>query len=276
MSRTHAHACIIAPCSSRGCADVAIHHRAYAVPYDKPFLKVFKGGGISLKGQQSQLLCSSPLTLENNEIFKKSNQTIPRYTRVRVTSLRRLEKEYKNEEGKEKQRDGRNNIIFPRERTPFAIGGCTLRTENLWGSRAGTRDPSTRDEFEPGEPKRVALWLCKCMSHARATHARSLVRIPERCERAIGAEGWFPPYCAPDPSSSVSFNSPYCQVALAKFVIVSDYGHFTRPTMGEMWPYARFTNITIIFDSFLDEDFALYFEIRIVLLEYKVREREIN
>lgn len=36
------------------------------------------------------------------------------------------------------------------------------------------------------------------------------------------------------------------------------------------------TNITIIFDSFLDEDFALYFEIRIVLLEYKVREREIN
>lgn len=196
MSRTHAHACIIAPCSSRGCADVAIHHRAYAVPYDKPFLKVFKGGGISLKGQQSQLLCSSPLTLENNEIFKKSNQTIPRYTRVRVTSLRRLEKEYKNEEGKEKQRDGRNNIIFPRERTPFAIGGCTLRTENLWGSRAGTRDPSTRDEFEPGEPKRVALWVCKCMSHARATHARSLVRIPERCERAIGAEGWFPPHCA--------------------------------------------------------------------------------
>ena len=34
------------------------------------------------------------------------------------------------------------------------------------------------------------------MSHARATHARSLVRIPERCERAIGAEGWFPPHCA--------------------------------------------------------------------------------
>lgn len=36
---SNAHAYIIAPCSSRGCADVAIHHRAYVVPFDKPFLK---------------------------------------------------------------------------------------------------------------------------------------------------------------------------------------------------------------------------------------------
>lgn len=116
MSRTHAHACIIAPCSSRGCADVAIHHRAYAAPYDKPFLKVFKGGGISLKGQQSQLLCSSPLTLENNEIFKKSNQTIPRYTHVTCYASKKntkMKKERKNSEMEE-------TILFFRANEPLS------------------------------------------------------------------------------------------------------------------------------------------------------------
>ena len=40
--------------------------------------------------------------------------------------------------------------------------------------------------------------------------------------------GGFRPIVQDPPSVSGSFNSPYCQVALAKFVIVLDYGHFVR------------------------------------------------
>lgn len=103
----------------------------------------------------------------------------------------RLEKEYKNEEGKEKQRDGRNNIIFPRERTPFAIGGCTLRTENLWGSRAGTRDPSTRDEFEPGEPS-ASRFDCASACPTRAPHtlAPSCVSLKDASVRSEPRDGF--------------------------------------------------------------------------------------
>lgn len=87
----------------------------------------------------------------------------------------------------------------------------------------------------------------------------------QACADVRSPEGWFPPHCAPDPSS-VSSNSPYCQVALAKFVIVSDYGHFMRGTL-ERWEryIALHIRLYIIITFDISSSKVLYF----VLIEIR-------
>lgn len=129
-------------------------------------------------------------------------------------------------------RGWKKQYYFSARTNPFQDRRCTLRMENLWGSRASTRDPSTRDEFEARKAKRIAR-NCASAYRPRAPHTLA------RCEREMrgsitrvrSPEGvGFRPIVRPILRPLVLIRW-YCQVALAKFVIVLDYGHFMRGTL---------------------------------------------